>query len=343
MNIDLHRFFGGRRVLVLGAAGFIGRHLLCQLSRHGANVIASVRPRADGRTHGDRIGAAELPGICLVEADVRDHRRLMDLVGGTEVIYALAGRSGATRSNDEPQSDLEVNGCGLLNLLEACRAGNRSARIIFPSSRLVYGKPECIPVAENHPTVPRSVYGLHKLLGEQYLTLYHQLYGLPTVALRITNPYGFEDQPSLFTHGVINQFFRQAWRNERLQVFGDGGQLRDYAHIDDITRALLMVAATPAAAGRIYNLGTGKGLALGAVAEAIVRLVGRGQVHRVPWPAEHFLIETGDFVADIARITTEIGWQPQVGWLDGLAQLQRDWVAATVKDDRSGADSAHLV
>lgn len=303
----------------------MGQYLVRILAQVGANVTILAHKRPVPTTVAD-IKETGLSQVRVFQGDVCDFHTLRHLVAEQEVIYALAGKSGTVQSNQDPVQDLSVNCQGLLNLLEACRINNPSARIVFPSSRLVYSKTEALPVSETYPTEPRSIYGIHKLTSEKYLSLYYQLYGLPTVTLRITNPYGFEQQPVHFTHGIINEFFRKALRGEPLSVFGNGRQIRDYVYIEDVLQALLAAGSHPAAIGQVFNVGSGQGVALAEIAEEIVGLVGCGHVQYEPWPADYLSVETGDFVADIGKIHTILGWLPQTSWHAGLGKIHTQWL-----------------
>lgn len=322
---DSRNWFQGRRVLVLGGTGFMGQYLVSALVRLDADVtiLTNNRPVPEAIASLARLGSTR---IRIRQGDVCNHSVLMDLVAGQQVIYALAGKSGAVQSNNNPVLDLNVNCGGLLNLLECCRVSNPSARIVFPSSRLVYGKVDTLPVPESHPTKPTSIYAIHKLTGEKYLVLYHQLYNLPTMVLRITNPYGLQHQPAQFTHGIINAFFQKALQGEPLTIFGDGHQIRDYIYIEDVVQAFLMAGKRPEAVGQVFNVGSGQGVSLAEVAEAIVRLVGRGFVQYQAWPPDHLLVETGDFIADIGKIRAALGWSPRTEQQQGLRKVYRDWL-----------------
>jgi UDP-glucose 4-epimerase len=315
-------WFRGRRVLVLGGTGFLGQQLVSALSALAADitVLANSRPLPENMADLSRTGCAT---IRVHHGDVRDLSLLSGLVAEQEVIYALAGRSGAVQSNTDPSLDLHVNCQGLLNLLESCRVNNPYARIVFPSSRLVYGRTKTLPVRETFSTKPTSIYGVHKLTCEHYLAVYHHLYGLPTVALRITNPYGSEYQSVQYTHGIINEFFRKAYQGQRLTVFGDGRQLRDYVHIDDVTQAFLMAGEVESAVGQVLNVGSGQGVPLGEVAERIAELVGAVSVDYLPWPRDASLVETGSFVADTERTRRVLGWAPRTALQNGLARMKR--------------------
>jgi nucleoside-diphosphate-sugar epimerase len=328
MTPDNQGWFRGRKVLVLGATGFMGQYLIraLELMEADITILTHIRPIPEVLTTSEH---TELPRIRIFRGDMCDSSLLSRLVADQEIIYALAGKSGTVQSNMDPLLDLDINCRRLLNLLECCRAGNPRARIVFPSSRLVYGKVKVLPVPEICPTEPTSIYGIHKLTCEKYLAVYHRCYSLPTVVLRITNPYGFEHQPAQFTHGIINEFYRKALRGESLTVFGDGHQIRDYVYVEDVVQAFLAAGKMPAAVGQVFNVGGGKGVSLGKVAETIVQLVGSGSVKYQAWSPDYWLVETGDFVADIGKISIALEWSPQVAWQEGLTKVHLDWLHST--------------
>jgi len=163
-------WFRGRRVLILGATGFMGQYLVRALERMGADItiLAHNQPVMEALPDLKRIDS---PRIRILQGDLCDPLLLLRLVAEQELIYGLAGKSGVVQSNKNPMHDLDINCRGLLNLLESCRMTNPSVRVVFPSSRLEYRKAETLPVPETYPTEPRSIYGIHKVTGEKYLSL----------------------------------------------------------------------------------------------------------------------------------------------------------------------------
>jgi UDP-glucose 4-epimerase len=313
-SVLLVQEFYGRRALVLGGSGFIGGTLARRLVTLGAHVTLTATGPATAHW------AADLAGRAQVEiADLRDRARLKALVPGQGFIFNFAGLSGAVRSNARPVTDLEVNGRGVLNLLEACREHNPSARIIFPGSRLQYGSPAYLPVDEAHPMRPTSVYGAHKLLGEVYHHLYHHNHGLRTTVLRLSNPYGYSRPPAERAgYNVVSRFIHAALADEVLRVFGDGQQQRDYIHVDDVVEAVLRTALTEAMVGQAYNVGAGRPVPLIEMARLIVSTVGRGRLEQTPWPEQYKLVETGDFYFSIARLTQALNWGPRIELAEGV-------------------------
>src|SRR5262249_58624176 len=157
-----------------------------------------------------------------------------------------------------------------------------------------------------------------KLAVEQYLRIYGRTYGLPYSIARLTNPYGPGQPGDRTAYGVVNRLIRLALAGQPLPIYGDGSQLRDYLYVDDAVEALLRLRIASGAAGRTYNVGSGVGTAIAAMARAITEITGTGTVQFVPWPAMAALVETGDFVADTARIRRELGWTPAIDLRDGL-------------------------
>jgi UDP-glucose 4-epimerase len=309
--------YRGKKVLVTGGLGFIGLNLSQRLLELGANVTVmdNFMPADISRS---------LPGILtqikVAIADIRDEEKVERVVRGQEVIFNLAGKSGAVDSNKTPLNDLDINCRGQLTLLEACRTFNLEVTIVFPSSRLVYGKPLYLPVDEKHPLAPESIYASHKLAVENYHLIYGHLYGIKATVLRISNPYGPFQSGEGRAYGIANSFIQAAVSGRPIRLFGDGSQRRDYLYIDDLVEALLHAAAVPQSRGKIYNIGDGQGTSLLELAEYAVDAAGEGEIVRVPWPEEYRIIETGDYLSDIALARHELGWSPTTDIREGVAR-----------------------
>jgi UDP-glucose 4-epimerase len=304
-------------VLVIGGLGFIGVNLTVRLvgSRTRVTVLTPTRER-----HELQAQAFERQGVRIIEGDVRDRGLMSHAVAGQDVIVNLAGHSGAVRSMEDPWSDLDVNCRGNLVLLESMRENAPAAKLVFIGSRLQYGKPEQLPVAEDAAGSPLCVHAVHKRAVEEYLHLYGRLFDIRYSIARVTNPYGPGQPRGRTAYGIINRLIHLALADETLQIFGDGMQLRDYIHVDDVVTAIVRLAESDASDGRAYNVGSGQGARMIDVARLIVTLAGGGRIQHVDWPALARQIETGDFVADVARIRKEIGWAANIGLRDGLQQ-----------------------
>lgn len=304
-----------RRALVLGGLGFIGTHVSERLSGLGADVTVATRSLDD---HRDAAAKLTARGVKCVEAELGDRDAIRALVCRQDVIFNLAGHSGAVRSMEDPWTDLDVNCRGNLVVLEAVRQESPAAKLVFVSSRLAYGRCGSGPTVEEQPPDPLCVHAVHKLAVEQYLRLYGRLYGLRFAVARLTNPYGAGQPSGRIAYGVVNHLIHLALAGETLPIYGDGRQLRDYIYIDDAVDALLRLGETQESDSRLYNVGSGVGTPLVDMARLIIQLAGSGRLALVPWPRLAEQIETGDFVAGIGRIRREIGWEPRVSLTDGL-------------------------
>jgi nucleoside-diphosphate-sugar epimerase len=309
--------YAKKRVLVTGGLGFMGFNLVRALKVADAqiSVLSLSWPPLPESVE------SSLEGVAFFKGDIRDAAVVDEAVDGCELIFHLAGKSGSVASNHSPQDDLDVNSRGTLTLLESCRRLNPSVKVVFPSSRLVYGHPASLPVNEDAPTAPLSIYGIHKLAAEQYLLLYQRLHGLGVSILRITNPYGPFQRPEQNRYGIVNWFIHEALHGRTLTVYGDGAQLRDYVHVDDVVSAMLTAGQAQEADGKIFNVGSGRGVSFAHMAEHVVQAAGRGRVKHVPWPADAAKVETGDFVADTARIAEQLGWKSKIPLESGIEDV----------------------
>ena len=305
-----------RRAVVLGAGGFVGSHLARHLLSEGWQVTGVVRDAghpATQRRLGDIAGDVQ-----MLEGDATDPELLRRAVAGAGAVFPFAGRSGAAASMSDPLADLGANAGGQLAVLEAVRAANPDARVVFPGSRLQYGRCLAVPVGEEHPQRPLCVYGAHKRLGEDYHRLFHDIYGIATTTLRISNPYGpHQDRPD-GRFGIVGTFLSIASADGDIQLYGGGTQLRDYIYISDLTRLCELAVARPEAAGEVFNASGPSAVSLREMAEAVVEVVGRGRVVTAEWPPDEAAVETGDYAGDTSKAARLLGWAPEVGLREGL-------------------------
>jgi nucleoside-diphosphate-sugar epimerase len=328
MTPEAAAWYRDRRALVIGGLGYIGSNVSAAL----IDAQAAVTIVTPDRARHDAVAARfEQGGGRIVEADVRHAAVMRDAVRDQHVVFNLSGQSGAVQSVHNPADDLDANCAGNLSLLEALRTGNRDAKVVFASSRLVYGAPQTLPVSEDHPLAPLCPHGVHKLAVEHYLRMYGRLFGVRSTTLRITNPFGPGQPAARNAYGVINFLIHRALSGQTLPIYGDGRQLRDYVFIADVVDAILLAGMDPRSDGRVYNVASGAGTAMIDAARLIVDAVGAGRVESQPWPPLVQEIDTGDFVADVRRIDRELGWRPTVGFADGL---QRMVAAAAAQDVR---------
>ncbi len=318
--MDLHASYRGRNVLITGGLGFIGSNLAHKMVKLDANVtLMDSRIEGLGANDFNLVGIEER--VTLDESDIRDPAAVNRLVANAQVIFDLAAQVDYKRSNREPVFDASINFQGHMNVIEACRT-NPGCRIVFPGSRTQYGRvtEADLPVKEDHPLEilnPPSAYTLNKTAIEMLLHLVHKVHGLDSVVLRLTNPFGPRAQIKNSSYCVLNWFIGQALQGKPLTVFGEGEQLRDYAYIDDVVDAFAVAGVHPNPKSRVYNIGSGEHISFKAMTAQIAELTG-AEVKHIPYPKSQKGFETGDFYADVSRAKEELGWEPAIGFKEGL-------------------------
>ena len=312
--------YTGSSVLITGGLGFIGSTLARQLVEMGGVDVSII----DAMIEGQGGNLFNIDGIesrvRVYHADLRDEAVAASLVMGKDYIFNLAGSSSHVDSVAHPQQDLESNCRAPLVLLDACRRRNPGAKIVFTSTRQVYGRPLYLPVDEQHIVAPLDVNGVNKLAAESYHLLYNRMYGMHSVCLRLTNTYGPRQLLHHDRQGFIAWFVRQALEGSVIELFGDGMQRRDLNYVDDVVSALLLAGASKSAEGQIFNLGGEEPVRLIDIAETLVALTGRGSVRIVPFPLDRQVIDIGDVYSSYKKIASVLDWQPRTPWRIGLAQ-----------------------
>lgn len=258
--------------------------------------------------------------IQFIQGDIRNAETLLQAAAGAEFVFNLAAQVSYIDSNVDMLNDLDINCRGQINLLEACRQSANRPKILFASSRFVYGRIEVNPVDEKHPLNCLSIYGIHKLTGEKYHRFYFERYGIPTVSLRISNPYGPRQQMKHSKYGIVNWFVRQALEGKPLTLYGRGMQKRDYIYVEDISEAFLQAALSPATDGQVYNVGSGRGIEFREMARLISEMVPGTRVVETEWNAGNYFVETGDYVSDISKLQRDTGWAPKTPLRQGIEQ-----------------------
>lgn len=312
--------YRGRSVLITGGLGFVGSNLAHRLAEIGdvdITIIDSLAEEQGGNLHNiegirDRVK--------LHVADMGDSWVINHLVGGVDYIFNLAGSVSHLDSMRTPQKDLEANCAIHLTLLEACRMFNPHVKIVFTSTRQVYGKPAYLPIDEQHRVQPMDINGINKFAAEMYHQLYQRAYGMRTVNLRLTNTYGPRQQMRHNRQGFIAWFIRQAIDGETIELFGDGRQSRDMNHVDDVVDAILLAGLSEEAEGENFNLGHHQIVTLAEIANKLIKLTGRGAVVGVPFPPERQLTDVGNCNCSYKKIEQVLGWRPSMNLDEGLSR-----------------------
>jgi nucleoside-diphosphate-sugar epimerase len=322
---ELRDVYAGRRVLVTGGLGFIGSNLAIELVGLGAEVtVMDCLVPEHGGNRFNLEPVKDRVRVCV--EDLRAAEAAVARVEGQDFVFHLAGQVSHGDSMRDPTLDLAVNCTATIHLVEACRQRNPDARLLYTSTRQVYGVPRELPVTESHPTVPIDVNGINKLAAEYYHLLYHRTYGLRSTVLRLTNTYGPRQQIRSDRQSFIGIMIRQALRGEPLRVFGTGKQLRDFNYVDDVVSAMLLAAATEECFGSVFNLGAKRHYSLLEFVEALHALCPL-EYEIVPFPAEAEMIDIGDYYGDYGALAAATGWEPAVDLAEGLARTLESYRA----------------
>jgi len=235
------------------------------------------------------------------------------------VIFNLAGQVSHIDSMTDPVSDIGSNVHATIELLQACRRYVPEARIVFASTRQVYGRPSHCPVDETYPLRPVDVNGINKIAAESYHTLYHQVYGMRTVSLRLTNTFGPRMRIMDARQTFLGIWFRRVVEDGVFEVWG-GQQKRDLTYVDDAVEAFLAAGALAVSQCGIFNVGGCPPVTLAELAESLVTTAGKGHFAIKDFPPELLRIDIGDYFADDSLFRKLTGWAPEVTLQEGLSR-----------------------
>ncbi len=308
----------GKRVVITGGLGFIGSNLARRLVQLGADVLLldSLVPEYGGKLF--NIAGIE-DRVTVNVSDVRDQFSLRHLVQDRDYLFNLAGQTSHLDSMQDPFTDLEINCRAQLSILEVCRACNPAVKIVFASTRQIYGRPEYLPVDEKHRLHPVDVNGINKMAGEWYHILYNDVYGLRATALRLTNTIGPRMRVKDARQTFVGVWIRNLLEGREIEVWG-GDQLRDFNYVDDAVDALLLAALSDDANGQVFNLAGEAAVSLKDLAALLIEAGGRGNMQVRPFPENRRRIDIGDYYADASRVRRVLGWEPRVPLREGLAR-----------------------
>lgn len=305
-----------KRILITGGLGFIGSTLaIKEVTRGNRVTIVDALLKDYG---GNWFNIDPVKQDVEVEiGDVRNNTLVEKLVKKKDVIYSLAGTLSHVDSMTDPFTDLEINCVSQLTLLEACRKHNLGAKLLFAGTRNQYGRAKYLPVDENHPMEPVDVNGINNIAAEWYYRLYHNIHGMWTCSLRLTNTYGPRHQMKHPRQGVLNWFIKQLMDRETVVLYGTGKQIRDMNYVDDVVCAFTMAADSEKANGQVFNVG-GDAVSLENFVRNVIEVLGRGTYTTKAFPNDRKAIEVGDYIADWSKIKKTLTWEPTVSLQDGI-------------------------
>ncbi|MCX7353317.1 MAG: SDR family NAD(P)-dependent oxidoreductase [Alphaproteobacteria bacterium] len=316
--------YKGRRIVVTGADGFIGSHLVESLVAAGAQVTALAFYNAFDRNGWlDELADDVLTSVRIVRGDVRDFSFINRLVAGHDIIFHLAALIGIPHSYAAPQSYVDTNVTGTLNVLEAARV-NGVGRVVHTSTSEVYGTALTLPIVESHPLQGQSPYSASKIAADKMAEAYALSFDLPVVVLRPFNTYG----PRQSERAVIPTIVRQALDSACTAIkLGDLTTTRDFNYVSDTVAAFLTIGRAPEIEfGTPYNTGTGHAVSVAEVLERVRELTGTNK----PVESEALRVrpersEVRTLLADPARLVAATGWRAEVSLDEGLDQVVAWW------------------
>jgi UDP-glucose 4-epimerase len=313
----MEKFYKDRNVLITGGLGFLGSNLALRLDRLGARVtlVDAFLPGhgANWRNIEEIRGSVQV-NLC----DIRDEHAMARMVADKQTIFHIAGQTSHTDSMTDPFLDIDINCRGNMVFLETVRKHNPEARVVYASTRAIYGAPVTVPVTEAVRPNATDIYGVNKYAGEAYHMIYHRAHGIPITVLRCSNGYGPRAQIEHPKFGILNWFVGLILRNQKIKIFGDGAQLRDYTFADDFIEAFLLAGMKQDALGQVFNIGATTQIRFLDMVKTLIEIAGQGEYELVPWPPEYKKIEVGDFAYDISKAQTVLGWSPSTAFEDGL-------------------------
>lgn len=308
--------YRGKNVMITGGLGFIGANLAKKLVDLGAHVLVvdSLIPEYGGNLH-NVAGIKDKIEINI--SDVRDAHSMKYLIKNHDYLFNLAGQTSHMDSMRNPFTDLEINCTAQLSILEACRLYSPTIKIVYASTRQIYGKPDYLPVDEIHPIRPIDVNGINKMAGEYYHILYNNVYDVKTCVLRLTNTIGPCMRVKDARQTFVGIWIRKILENSAIEVWG-GNQLRDFNYVDDCVDAMLLAMSNDRTNGMIFNLGSSEVVNLGVLAQMLIEINGSGKYIVKAFPEERKKIDIGDYYSDYKLIRETIGWEPRVSLKEGL-------------------------
>jgi len=311
--------FKGSKVLITGGLGFIGSNLARRLVDFGADVLLvdSLIPEYGGNLFNI---AGFYDKVKINISDVRDIHSMKHLIQGKDFLFNLAGQTSHLDSMADPFTDMEINCHAQLSILEVCRHYNSDIKIVYASTRQMYGRPDYLPVDEKHPLRPVDVNGINKMAGEWYHILYNDIYHVRACTLRLTNTIGPHMRIRDARQTFVGIWVRLLLEEKPFEVWG-GEQLRDFTYVDDCVDAMLLAAADEKSNGQIFNLGGDSVVSLKNLAEMLIEVNGSGQYISRPFPEDRKKIDIGDYYSDDSLIRMTLGWKHEVVLKEGLKRI----------------------
>jgi UDP-glucose 4-epimerase len=311
--------YSGKRALVTGGLGFIGSSVAIRLVEEGAEV--TVVDSAVAGCGANRFNLEPVVDrVRIIQADIAEPTGFRDAIATCDVVFNLAGEISHIHSMQYPERDLQINTVAQLRFLMECALVAPGIRIVYASTRQIYGVPDYLPIDERHPIKPVDFNGVHKYAASMYHRMLSRSGQIDAIVLRLTNVYGPRMAVNVPCQGFLSTFLRRLVLGQPLEVFGDGRQLRDPVYIDDVVEAFLRAGAVARPASRSYNVGGPEALTLSQIADIAAEVAGDIEVRYIPFPERARQIDIGSYTTDWTRISEELDWRPEVPFSEGIAR-----------------------
>ncbi len=311
--------YKGKRVLVTGGLGFIGSSLAIRLVAMGA-VVTIV----DSSVPGCGANAFNIDPIKdvveVLPEDIANASCFQSEIARTDIVFNLAGEISHSESMRCPERDLNINTLAQLRFLLACRAARPRTRVIYASTRQVYGRARYLPVDERHPLEPVDFNGIHKYAATEYHLMLSRLGQLDATVLRLSNVYGPRMALNVPQQGFLGTFVRLSLVDQPVTVYGDGDAVRDPIYVDDAVEAFLLAGARLSSRSRVYNVGGPESLPVSTLADLTAEAAGSSPPVSVAFPAMRKAIDIGSYVSNSDRIRRELGWRPRTPFREGIGR-----------------------
>lgn len=311
----------GQKILITGGLGFIGSNLAYKCLELGAEVTVydCLHPRSGGNMY-NLHGIRDSVKLCCY--DLMDYGHLTDAILNKDIIFNCAASTSHPFSMVEPRVDLDINGMGVINLLEAVRCFDDQVKLVHLSTSTQLGRLHYRPADENHPEFPTDIYSANKSVSEKYVLIYGNAYPMRTTVIRLPNVFG----PRASIHSpeftFNNYFIGLALQDKDITVFGDGKQKRNVLYVDDAVSALILASQTDKVNNEVFFAVSDDHYSVAEIAEATAKYIGSGRVKFVPWPKERKLLEINDAIISNKKIKGVLSWEPQWDLKTGLVKTK---------------------